>query len=160
MVDLRIEQAQQQHASALDMLEREHWDDGTRPAPPPPSPFLERNPIAHTWVAVDGHQRVLGYVVLGNRTPFASNAHVLCLRSLVVAQTARRRGIGRQLLDRAIAEARRRGVRKLSLTVLGSNRRAIELYRQQGFREEGRLVDEFCFGSEYVDDLFMALHFT
>lgn len=55
---------------------------------------------------------------------------------LAVRPAARRRGIGRQLLRSAIAEARQRGVAKMHLEVRAGND-AAALYRAAGFEKIG-----------------------
>ncbi|MCB2261969.1 MAG: GNAT family N-acetyltransferase [Candidatus Thiosymbion ectosymbiont of Robbea hypermnestra] len=157
MIECHIEQACSDYAAALIALEQGHWGEDTRPAPPPDTPFFERNPPENTLVAIAEPARVIGYAVLKQRTPFASNAHVLCLRSLVVHREARGQGVGSRLLLAAIDEAYTWGAERLVLTVLGSNEPALRLYRKYGFVVEGRLVQEFRFGTRYVDDIFMAL---
>lgn len=151
-----IQEAQPQHLAALGSLEQEHWDDETRPAPPPGSAFGARNPLADTLVAVDEAGEILGYAVIGRRTPFASNAHVAWLRSVAVHRQARRRGVGRALVAAALERARQRGAEQLGLTVLGSNTPAIGLYVRLGFEEVGRLPGQFCIGGSAVDDVFMV----
>lgn len=82
-------------------------------------------------IVVDGPEGVLGYVyfeVVGRA------AHI---HHLVVAAEARRRGIGRQLLDALAVDLRRAGVHEWSLEVAPDNRAAIGLYRSAGFRPEG-----------------------
>lgn len=55
------------------------------------------------------------------------------LGNLAVAPECRQRGIGRQLLDAAIEQARARGMRRLFLEVRVSNAVAEALYRSRGF---------------------------
>lgn len=55
---------------------------------------------------------------------------------LAVRPAARRRGVGRQLLRSAIAEARQRGVVRMHLEVRAGNE-AISLYRLAGFAKIG-----------------------
>lgn len=57
----------------------------------------------------------------------------------------------------AIGEARRRGARRLTLRVLGTNTGARTLYAACGFVVEGVRRGEFLLESEYVDDLLMAV---
>ena len=74
-----------------------------------------------------------------------------------MAPTARRRGVATALLDAAVAEARRRGARKLLLRVLASNPGALALYRGYGFGIEGVLRAEFRIDDgSYTDDVVMA----
>ena len=60
------------------------------------------------------------------------------LANLAVARDARRQGIGRELLQAVLADARARGVRALYLEVRESNVAARELYAAQDFEEVGR----------------------
>ena len=55
-----------------------------------------------------------------------------------------------------MAEAARRGARKVTLRVLGTNAVARRLYARCGFVEEGVLRDEFVLDGRFVDDVFMA----
>jgi ribosomal protein S18 acetylase RimI-like enzyme len=66
-----------------------------------------------------------------------------------------RQGVGRVLMDALLKFAAERGVRKLSLRVLGSNPGAIAFYKSCGFVEQGRLVEEFLINGTYVDDILM-----
>ncbi|MNK52922.1 putative acetyltransferase [compost metagenome] len=68
------------------------------------------------------------------------------------------RGIGRILLDTMIAWARGNGItRKIGLEVQHVNERAIALYRDRGFVEEGRLHREMRIGDQWIDILQMGL---
>lgn len=58
------------------------------------------------------------------------------LKRLFVRPAFRATGLGRQLMDRILAEAREMGYRRMRLnTVVGQMDRAIALYRRLGFRE-------------------------
>jgi ribosomal-protein-alanine N-acetyltransferase len=60
---------------------------------------------------------------------------------LAVAQSERRRGVGRALLREAAAGAAARGARAITLCTQEENKGSRRLYRQEGFRESpGRLV--------------------
>ncbi|MDQ3778125.1 MAG: GNAT family N-acetyltransferase, partial [Actinomycetota bacterium] len=69
----------------------------------------------------------------------------------------RRRGIGRALLEQAVAWAREVGVRKLELHVFPHNEPAIALYERFGFRREGLRAAQYRRGDEYLDAILMAL---
>ena len=79
------------------------------------------------------------------------------INGLAVDPSAQRQGIARTLIDGAIAQARRDGVRRLRLRVLSTNPGARALYARAGFRVEGILEDEFVIDGERVDDVLMAL---
>jgi ribosomal-protein-alanine acetyltransferase len=80
----------------------------------------------------DGGERIAGYVVAlvaGSEADIAD---------LAVAPWARRRGIGRALLDRMLEELASRSVRSVYLEVRESNRAARALYAARGFDAVGR----------------------
>ncbi|CAL9437127.1 hypothetical protein SUDANB15_02152 [Streptomyces sp. enrichment culture] len=53
----------------------------------------------------------------------------------------------------AVAEARRRGARRITLRVLGHNTAARALYASEGFVVEGVRPEEFHLDGAYVDDV-------
>jgi ribosomal protein S18 acetylase RimI-like enzyme len=69
---------------------------------------------------------------------------------------ARGHGAAGSLLDVAARQLRDRGIRKLTLRVLGSNETAIRLYERHGFAREGIQLGEFLINGRYVDDILMA----
>lgn len=60
------------------------------------------------------------------------------LESIAVDERARRRGVGRRLLDAVIAWARSEGARRVQLEVRSGSVAAIRLYERAGLRAEGR----------------------
>jgi ribosomal protein S18 acetylase RimI-like enzyme len=118
--------------------------------------FFTSTAPADTIVAVlDGE--LVGYLCLGHPTPLPENAHVSAVEGFTVAPTWRGRGVGRALLDAAVAEARRRGSAKISLRVLSTNERARQVYAGAGFTVEGVLRGEFVIDGRPVDDVLMAM---
>ncbi len=92
---------------------------------------LER-PWARIWVAREtepgtGTSRIAGYLVAWH---VADELHVM---NVATRADRRRRGIGRALVDAAVAYARARRVRHALLEVRRSNRAAIAMYRGIGF---------------------------
>jgi ribosomal protein S18 acetylase RimI-like enzyme len=134
------------------------WSTLTTPAPKPgrPRSHFARMPVEDVIVGVlDG--RTVGYAVLRNvfgEEP--AHRHVLEINGLAVHPDAAGRGIGAQLVEAAVAEAARRGARKVTLRVLGHNARARALYERCGFIVEGVLREEFLLDGAYVDDVLMA----
>ncbi|MDU1278465.1 MULTISPECIES: GNAT family N-acetyltransferase [Clostridium] len=51
-------------------------------------------------------------------------------------------GIGKALLENVLIWAESREIRKISLTVVETNKKAINLYKRYGFIEEGLLVND------------------
>lgn len=117
--------------------------------------FTERARPEQVLVAEhDG--RVVGYLKLEPKYPFAEGDGVFGIHGLAVAPDAQRLGIASALLDEAEAEARRRGGRKLVLNVFGTNAGAQRLYERHGFVVEGNNRDQFLIEGKLVDDLSMA----
>ena len=87
---------------------------------------------------------VVGYVALGSPTRLESNRHVMDIRGLGVAPERQGRGLGRALIDAAVAEARRRGARKLRLRVLGANSGARACTSRAGSRSRACCARSSC----------------
>jgi ribosomal protein S18 acetylase RimI-like enzyme len=100
-------------------------------------------PIAatETRLAADGDTAMWGAFVDGglaggiglSRETRRKNRHKADVVAMYVLPEYGRRGIGRALLDRAIAYARDAGIEQLTLTVTQTNAAARELYAAAGF---------------------------
>jgi RimJ/RimL family protein N-acetyltransferase len=94
------------------------------------------------WLAVEvlsyRRARHSGYVVMG------------------VDTAASGRGVGAALLTEAVAEARRRELRRLELTVMTDNLRAIGLYLRSDFQIEGCRRQALLRDGVVVDEYYMA----
>jgi RimJ/RimL family protein N-acetyltransferase len=97
---------------------------------------------------------IVGRMSLG-RDPHPASRHVADL-GLMVAAGARRQGIGRALLEQAVAWAQEVGVRKLELHVFPHNDAAIALYDGFGFEREGYRKAHYRRGRDFVDAILMA----
>ena len=80
-----------------------------------------------------------GYVVMGVRTTYAGQ------------------GIGKALLTAAKDEAVERGLRRLELTVMTHNTRALNLYLNCGFEVEGLRRDALTVGGVTRSEYYMGL---
>lgn len=159
MPEPSIRVARPEDDGALTLIDVATWSPlhAVMPEPQAPYPpfFSERHAVEDHLVA-ESDGRVVGYVRLGRPTPLDCNAHVQQIQGLAVADEARGRGVGRALIRAAVAEARRRGARRITLRVLGHNTPARKLYESEGFVVEGVLPEEFWLAGEYVDDVFMG----
>jgi ribosomal-protein-alanine acetyltransferase len=86
------------------------------------------------WVAADGARRIVGYVGV-ELSALGGEADVI---NLAVDPAARRHGVGRRLLEAAVAYCRARGVPLVWLRVRAGNRPARAFYRRCGFVPVGR----------------------
>ena len=69
----------------------------------------------------------------------------------------RGKGLGRRLMEAALAAAHEEGFVRVELTAHADNLRAIALYEKLGFQREGVKRDSVCFDGRFVDSLIMAL---
>ncbi len=121
----------------------------------PWSEALLRREFEHAWsrtlVAVEGAGggEIVGYVVFWL---VHDEVHVL---NVGTAPEARRRGIGRALLEEAAAQGRRQGARLATLEVRRSNAPARALYERLGYRVVGERPNYYA--EEKEDAIVMTL---
>jgi ribosomal protein S18 acetylase RimI-like enzyme len=113
-----------------------------------PDPVRQRAGLARL-LASPGHAAVLvarengvvlGMVTLQFLVSTASGEPAALLEDLVVAPRRRGSGIGSQLLGAALARARARGCRRVSLLTDVDNAAAQRFYERHGFRRSGMQV--------------------
>lgn len=115
---------------------------------------LERSPNSLFLVARRGRV-LLGFLTV--RGGVLNRMRHTGKLEIMVAQDARGQGVGRALMEATLrwAEANPEVI-KLGLAVFADNKRAIDLYRAYGFREEGRRTSEYRLeDGRYVDDVLM-----
>ena len=115
---------------------------------------VRRHPDAAVYVVEDAEHLVARLSLARDIHP--ASRHVADL-GLMVAASHRRRGVGRALLDQAVAWAESAGVRKLELHVFPWNEPAIALYESFGFEREGIRKAHYLRDGEPVDVILMAL---
>ena len=106
--------------------------------------------------ALDEH-RVVGWADV-RREERAAHQHRGVL-GMGVHKDYRGRGIGRLLLEAALAKAKEIGLIRVDLTVYAGNTAAISLYRKCGFVEEGRIVKGRFLDGQFDDVIQMGLVF-
>jgi len=109
------------------------------------------NPL---YVALDA-ERVIGWCEI-RRESLPGREHSAAL-GIGVRAAYRRMGVGRRLIDAAIAEAWRRGLARIELWVRAPNTGAIHLYEKVGFVREGCRHDAVRLDAGSEDELLMAL---
>ncbi|MGZ2412012.1 diamine N-acetyltransferase [Sphingomonas sp. F9_3S_D5_B_2] len=98
----------------------------------------------------------VGFVKLGPSTlPVERGGSAVELRQLYVLSSHIGAGVGAELMDWALDEARRRGVKDLYLTVYTDNHRARRFYARYGFEEVGPY--SFMVGDQADEDIIMRL---
>jgi RimJ/RimL family protein N-acetyltransferase len=113
------------------------------------------NPHSVILLALDG-ARVVGLLdIQGGTRPVDSHSGLL---GISVAGDRRGRGVGRALLQAAIAEAKSwPGLCRIELLVVARNAGAIRLYESVGFVREGLKVKGINLRGTPEDDVAMAL---
>lgn len=105
----------------------------------------------------DDDGKLVGMVRLW-REDGVKTRHKAYIISMYVAPEARGRGLGRMLLDTAIARAREiSGVEQLLLAVNAANTPARNLYLAAGFESYGREPLALKVGDRYLDEELMVL---
>ncbi len=108
---------------------------------------LLEEPRARVLVAedrgADGENGVVGAVTLWVKPDLAHGDRVVEVPMLVVAQRARRRGVGRLLVEEVRAVAAAEGAVLVELVATRDNRAAREFYRSLGFVETDHVALEF-----------------
>lgn len=100
--------------------------------------------------------KAVGYVKLGpSSLPVQASGPAVELRQLYVLGSHLGSGVGAALMDWAVAEARRRDVKELYLTVYTDNHRARRFYARYGFEELGPYA--FMVGEQADEDIIMRL---
>ena len=136
---IRFEQGRQEHADTVIVLMRALED-----ADPTGTPFDESkrrklwtqlvsdHSLGRAWLIVAG-ERPIGYVALTLGFSFEYGGRDAFLDEIYVDEEYRGQGVGRQAIAIAEAAAREMGVDAVHLVVSRANKRAMELYRRQGY---------------------------
>ncbi|MEV6824848.1 GNAT family N-acetyltransferase [Amycolatopsis sp. NPDC051102] len=156
MITTRTARAEDE--AALAKIDERTWTPAVSPAPAPPAgtPFFGDDTRPEDLLVAEQDGVVAGYVRLGEGFGIPAHRHVVVIDGLAVDPDRQRLGIAGQLVDAAVAEARRRGARKVTLRVLGPNTGARRVYERCGFVVEGVLRGEFRIDGRDVDDILMA----
>jgi ribosomal protein S18 acetylase RimI-like enzyme len=157
-VDIRP--ARVEDDAALLAIDSDTWTSTVSPAPMPTdrTSFFDERHTPDNCLVAEEDGVVSGYVSLHQTIPLDSHAHVRQVTGLAVDPKAQGRGVGRGLVEAAVAAAAQQGATKVTLRVLGPNTGAQRLYERCGFVVEGVLKGEFILDGQLVDDLLMAYY--
>jgi ribosomal protein S18 acetylase RimI-like enzyme len=117
---------------------------------------LDRHDGGHFVLGAWHEPRLVGAIGCERQTRLKVR-HIGHIIGMMVRAEARGRGIGAQLLEACIAEARHAGLEMLTLSVTGGNADAIRLYERHRFVAYGNLRRALKVGSTYHDKLHMVL---
>jgi GNAT superfamily N-acetyltransferase len=110
--------------------------------------MLIRDPrLGRLFVTCDG-ERVVGYVAIALGFSFEYRGREAFVDELLIAESHRGRGLGREALQVAEAYCRKAGVNALHLEVESHRENALQLYRRWGFKDFDRyLMTKWLTGS-------------
>lgn len=97
---------------------------------------MEKNPEVYQNLVCEQGHTIVGFMSLMYYQSFMHRVGSAQINELVVADTARGQGIGKKLVEYAIAEARARGMDEIEVSTEPDNHRAIAFYKKAGFNEE------------------------
>ncbi len=95
--------------------------------------------LGRLWVTCDD-EAVVGYVAVALGFSFEYRGREAFVDELLIAESHRGRGLGREALEVAEAYCREAGVNALHLEVEGHRENALELYRRFGFADHERYL--------------------
>ncbi len=94
------------------------------------------HPEMEVMVATDAMDRPVGLLTMSHRPQLRLSGRIATIDELVVAEAWRAKGVGKELLGRAVARARALGVKRIELnTHRGRESYSREFYRKNGFAE-------------------------
>jgi ribosomal protein S18 acetylase RimI-like enzyme len=159
---VRVDEAEQFRALRLRALKEEpeafgsSWEEENAR---PPEQTVARLQASDTTAfgGYDNDGRLVGMVRLWHEDGVKTR-HKANIISMYVAPEARSRGLGRMLLDAAIARARETpGIEQLLLAVVTTNTAAHDLYLAAGFDPYGLEPLALKLGERYLDEELMVL---
>lgn len=80
--------------------------------------WIVSHPEMELIVAADSFDKVIGFVALSHRPNLRHAGRIATIDELVVARVWRRKGVGRELLKRALDRAKVLGVKRLEIQTL------------------------------------------
>jgi len=117
------------------------------------NPFLTGN-SQEMYVSMDGEnlEGMIGITFDSKQR----KKHIASFVWYYVEKSKRGKGIGKALMNRALEELEKnKEITKLSLLVVASQEKAIEIYKKHGFEIGGTLKKELKIASEFFDVLIM-----
>ncbi len=112
---------------------------------------IEKGHVIQIVAEVSGH--VIANTDVKIKT--GQRSHVGAI-GIIILKEYRDMGIGTEMLKQLIAQARKRGLKILTLGVFETNKRAKHVYEKLGFRECGQIPGEIFKNGQYIDHITMV----
>lgn len=107
---------------------------------------LSENPPFHAFVAYS-EGRPVGYIVYYHNYSTYDGRRILFLEDIFVTEDARKKGVGKEMFNFCLKEAKEQGCSELEWAVLTWNKDAIGFYEQRG----GKRLDLHIYSIEEKD---------
>jgi len=103
---------------------------------------------------------IAGIVDVGRKKRGKARTKHVARLGISVRKQFRDLGLGRALLKTIITEVRQKveGIKMITLEVYSENKRAINLYKSEGFEEYGKLRKGVFYRGRYIDGIKMVLY--
>lgn len=123
----------------------------------PPEVYAERlaDEQNHTFGAFAAGGQLAGVTVL-RRESREKSRHKDSIFSVYVRPEFRGQGVGRALMEAALARARERGLRQVTLGVNAASEAAVRVYEACGFERYGLERDALKLGEQFYDMIYMV----
>lgn len=109
----------------------------------------------HLLAVVEAEDHVVGHGRLFPNGYGSKDQHVGNV-GLALLPSFRNHGVGARLLSYLVDWATNKQFRKLYVEIIASNVRAVRLFREHGFVQEGTLNRQLLVNETYVDEILMA----
>jgi GNAT superfamily N-acetyltransferase len=127
------------------------------------SPEIQFNELSQPDVVfliaeMEGNPTGYAQLILNSKDEAIKRIKPLEIRRIYASQEYLGKGVGKELMQATIKEARQRGCDCVWLGVWEKNQRAIDFYKKWGFREVGTHI--FSVGDDPQNDFVMELELT
>ena len=127
------------------------------------SPEIQFNELSepdNIFLIIESENKPIGYaqLILNSKDKSINRTKPLEIRRIYASKEYQGKGVGKELMQATIREARQRGCDCVWLGVWEKNQRAIDFYKKWGFREVGTHL--FSVGDDPQNDYVMELELT
>jgi RimJ/RimL family protein N-acetyltransferase len=112
---------------------------------------LEKDEVFYLVAEMDG--RVVAVSEISRRTGYEAHVGVI---GIAIKSGFRDFGIGTEMMKVLIRQARKWGLKVLTLTTFASNKRAIHVYEKIGFVQTGKFLKKIFKEGKYIDEVVMT----
>jgi len=114
-----------------------------------------KSPVSTMFVVYDPQRNEIVGICSGVGSPLNKKKH--CVHCIIgVLEEFQGQGYGKQLLKKLEVWAKTQNIRRLELTVMEHNYRAINLYDSLGFTAEGLKKDSIRLNGKFVNEIYMC----